>query len=87
MGGKFFHKLEVFLPWILPNRNFLKENWHYSFACWENFCAKIFSELLFGQGSAITVGAKSLILLHLFFQNSPINWAVLTGIRNMAKTI
>ncbi len=24
MGGKFSHKLEVLLPWILLNRNFLK---------------------------------------------------------------
>ena len=26
MEGKFSHKLEVFLPWMLLNRNFLKEN-------------------------------------------------------------
>ncbi len=49
MGGKFSHKLEVFLPWILLNRNFLKENRYYSHAGWENFCAKIFPKLLFVQ--------------------------------------
>ncbi len=30
MGGKFSQKLEVLLPWILLNINFLKENWQYS---------------------------------------------------------
>jgi hypothetical protein len=49
MEGKFSHKLEVLLPWILPNINFLKENWQYPHACWENFGAKIFSKLLLGQ--------------------------------------
>jgi hypothetical protein len=29
MGGKFSYKPEVLLPWILLNRNFLKENWQY----------------------------------------------------------
>jgi hypothetical protein len=51
MGGKFSHKLEVLLPGILLNRNFLKENWQYSHAGWENFGAKIFSKLLLGQCS------------------------------------
>jgi hypothetical protein len=36
--------------------------------------------------SANTIGATSLIALHLFIQNSPITWAVLTGNRNMVKT-
>jgi hypothetical protein len=49
MGGKFSHKLEVFLPWMLLNRNFLKENRYYPNAGWENFCAKIFTKLLLGQ--------------------------------------
>jgi hypothetical protein len=49
MGGKFSHKPEVLLPSILLTRNFLKENWQYSQAGWENFGAKIFSKLLFGQ--------------------------------------
>ncbi len=49
MGGKFSHKLDVLLPWILLNWNFPKENWHYSHAGWENFGAKIFSKLLLGQ--------------------------------------
>jgi hypothetical protein len=49
MGGKFFHKLEVFLLWMLLNRNFLKENRYYPHAGWENFCAKIFPKLLLGQ--------------------------------------
>jgi hypothetical protein len=49
MGGKFSHKLEVLLPWILLNRNFLKENWQYPHAGWENFGARIFSKLLLGQ--------------------------------------
>ncbi len=47
MGGKFSHKLEVFLPWMLLNRNFLKENRYYPHAGWENFCAKIFPKQLF----------------------------------------
>jgi hypothetical protein len=51
MGGKFSHKLEVFLPWLLLNRNFLKENWQYPHAGWVNFGAKIFSKLLLGQRS------------------------------------
>ncbi len=51
MGGKFSHKLEVFLPWMLLNRNFLKENRYYPHAGWENFCAKIFPKLLLGQCS------------------------------------
>jgi hypothetical protein len=49
MGGKFSHKLEVFLPWMLLNGNFLKDNWYYPHAGWENFCAKIFPKLLLGQ--------------------------------------
>ena len=49
MEGKFSHKLEVFLPWMLLNRNFLKENRYYPHAGWENFCAKIFPKLLLGQ--------------------------------------
>ncbi len=49
MGGKFSHKLQVLFPWILLNRNFLKENWQYPHAGWENFGAKIFSKLLLGQ--------------------------------------
>jgi hypothetical protein len=49
MGGKFSHKLELFLPWMLLNRNFLKENWYYPHAGWENFRAKIFPKLLLGQ--------------------------------------
>jgi hypothetical protein len=85
MGGKFFHKIEVFFSWMLLNRNFLKENRHYSHAGWENFCTKIFSKLLLGQYSTITVGATLLISLHLFFQNIPINWAVLTGNRKNGK--
>jgi hypothetical protein len=48
MGGKFFHKLEVFLPWMLLN-SFLKENRYYPHAGWENFRAKIFPKLLLGQ--------------------------------------
>jgi hypothetical protein len=51
IGGKFSYKLEVFLPWMLLNRNFLKENWYYPHAGWENFCAKIFPKLLLGQCS------------------------------------
>jgi hypothetical protein len=53
MGGKFSHKLEVFLPWMLLNRNFLKENRYYSHAGWENFRAKIFPKLLLGQCTQI----------------------------------
>jgi hypothetical protein len=49
MGGKFSHKLKVFLPWMLLNRNFLKENRYYPHAGWENSCAKIFPKLLLGQ--------------------------------------
>jgi hypothetical protein len=49
IGGKFSQKLEVLLPWILLNRNFLKENWQYPHAGWENFGARIFSKLLLGQ--------------------------------------
>jgi hypothetical protein len=49
MGGKFSYKLEVLLPWILLKRNFLKENWQYPHAGWENFGTKIFSKLLLGQ--------------------------------------
>jgi hypothetical protein len=52
MGGKFSHKLEVFLPWMLLNRNFLKENRYYPHAGWENFRAKIFPKLLLGQCTA-----------------------------------
>jgi hypothetical protein len=37
MGGKFSHQLEVFTPWMLLNRNFLKENQHYPNAGLENF--------------------------------------------------
>jgi hypothetical protein len=33
----------------LLNINFLKENWQYPHAGWENFGAKIFSKLLLGQ--------------------------------------
>jgi hypothetical protein len=51
MGEKFSHKLEVILAWILLSRNFLKENWQYPHAGWENFGAKIFSKLLLGQCS------------------------------------
>ncbi len=36
--------------------------------------------------SANTVGATLLLALHLFIQNSPITWAVLTGNGNMGKT-
>ncbi len=36
--------------------------------------------------SANTIGATSLIALHLFIENSPITWAVLTGNGNMVKT-
>jgi hypothetical protein len=42
MGGKFSHKLEVLLPWILLNINFLKENWQYPHAGWENSALKYF---------------------------------------------
>jgi hypothetical protein len=49
MEGKFSHKLEVLLPWILLNINFLKENWQYSHAGWEKFGAKRFSKLLLEQ--------------------------------------
>jgi hypothetical protein len=49
MGGKFSHKLEVFLPSMLLNISFLKENWYYPHVGWENFCAKIFPKLLLGQ--------------------------------------
>jgi hypothetical protein len=49
MGEKFYHKLEVFLPSMLLNRNFLKENRYCPHAGWENFCAKIFPKLLLGQ--------------------------------------
>ncbi len=52
MGGEFSHKLEVFLPWMLLNRNFLKENRYYPHAGWENFRAKIFLKLLLGQCTA-----------------------------------
>jgi hypothetical protein len=37
MKGKFPHKQEVVIPWMLLNRNFLKENWHYPYAGWEKF--------------------------------------------------
>ena len=37
MGGKFSHKLEVFLPWMLLNRNFLKENRYCAHAGREKF--------------------------------------------------
>ncbi len=40
---------------------------------------------LFRLNSVKPIGATSLVLLYLFFQNSPITWAVLTGNRNMAK--
>jgi hypothetical protein len=36
MGGKFSHKLEVLIPWMLLNKNFLKENRHYPHAGWES---------------------------------------------------
>jgi hypothetical protein len=49
MGGKFSHKLEVFLPSMLLNRSFLKENRYYPHAGWENLCAKIFPKRLLGQ--------------------------------------
>jgi hypothetical protein len=39
MGVKFSHKLEVFIPWMLLNRNISKENRHYPHAGWENFNA------------------------------------------------
>jgi hypothetical protein len=55
MGVKFSHKLEVFLPWMLLNRNFLKENRYCPRAGWENFCAKIFPKLLLGQCTYSTV--------------------------------
>ncbi len=61
MGGKFSHKLEVFLPWMLLNRNFLKENQHYPHAGWENFCAKIFPKLLLGQCGTATSKAKLML--------------------------
>ncbi len=51
MGGKFSHKLEVFIPWMLLNRNIPKENRHYPHAGWKNFYAEIFSKLLLGQCS------------------------------------
>jgi hypothetical protein len=41
--------LEVLFPWILLNRNFLKENCQYPHAGRESFGAKIFSKLLLGQ--------------------------------------
>jgi hypothetical protein len=44
--------------------------------------ANIFGYFLYGTN---TIGATSLLLLHLFLQTSPINWAVLTGNRNMVK--
>jgi hypothetical protein len=40
---------------------------------------------LFRLNSVNTIGATSLVTLYLFFQNSPITWAVLTGNGNMAK--
>jgi hypothetical protein len=43
-------------------------------------CNKAPITFLYG---ANTVGAMSLIVLHLFFQNLPKNWAVLTGNGNM----
>jgi hypothetical protein len=55
MGVKFSHKLEVLLPRILLNRNFLKENWQYPFTGWENFGAKTFSKLLLGQCGDIMI--------------------------------
>ncbi len=67
MGGKFSHKLEV-LPWMLLNRNFLKENRHYPHAGWEKFCAKIFSKLLLGQCinevDETTILTNSIIFIH-----------------------
>jgi hypothetical protein len=57
MGGKFSHKLEVLLPWMLLNRNFLKENRHFPHAGLENFFAKIFSKLLLGQCTLIPAGS------------------------------
>jgi hypothetical protein len=36
--------------------------------------------------SDVTVGATSLVALRLFFHNSPVNWAVLTGNGNKVKT-
>jgi hypothetical protein len=39
----------------------------------------------FCLNSVNTIGATSLEPLYLFFQNSPITWAVLTGNGNMAK--
>ncbi len=60
MGGKFSHTLEVLLPWILLNINFLKENRHYPHAGCENFYASIFSKLLLGQ----CTGASSPLSLH-----------------------
>jgi hypothetical protein len=48
MGEKFSHKLEVLLPWILLSRNFLKENWQYPLAGWENFGAKNIFQTAFG---------------------------------------
>ncbi len=60
MGGKFSHKLEVFLPWMLLKINFPKENWYYPHAGWENFCAKIFPKLLLGQCRAHTKERREL---------------------------
>jgi hypothetical protein len=37
MGGKFSQKLEVVIPWMLLNKNVLKENQHHPQASWENF--------------------------------------------------
>jgi hypothetical protein len=67
MGGKFSHKLEVVLPWILLNINFLKENWQYPHAGWENFGAKIFSKLLLGQCRK-TLFVSTFFLMQLFMK-------------------
>jgi hypothetical protein len=48
-------------------------------------CGERSSALPWLKHSANTIGATLLKLLHLFFQNSPIIWAVLTGNENMAK--
>ncbi len=47
--GKYFQKIEEKSHSMLLNRNFLKEDWYYSYAGWEHFLAHIFSKLLLGQ--------------------------------------
>ncbi len=70
MGGKFSHKLEVLLPWILLNRTFLKENWQSPHAGRENFGAKIFPNCFWDSAVPVwmwTAGPENQLRKKLLF--------------------